>query len=57
MPFPSPGDLPDWVSLLTSVLGGKKYAKIEDTLMVYCDRNKTVPDGINIMTLTLYFKG
>lgn len=36
---------------------GKKYAKIEDTLMVYCYRNKTVPYGINMVTLTLYFKG
>ena len=27
LPFPSPGDLPDWVSLLTSVLGGKNMQR------------------------------
>lgn len=42
-----------WISMLTFVL--EKYVKTEKTLMVYCYRNKIIPNKIN-MILTLFFK-
>lgn len=44
-----------WISLLNPVL--ERHLKIEETLMVYCYRNKIVPNGVNIIILTLFFEG